>query len=92
MGVFDALPLDQSPMTAAALSEKLNVEKNLLGEFAICLYLILLAPLNLVSYLTAILYRSSIHESSYHCRSFCGNWSGRIQPHAIFSRLHGSSD
>jgi hypothetical protein len=32
MGVFDALPQDGSPATAAALSEKLGVDKDLLGE------------------------------------------------------------
>jgi hypothetical protein len=35
MGIFQALPMDGSSATAASLSEKLGVEKDLLGKLPI---------------------------------------------------------
>jgi hypothetical protein len=39
MGVFEAIPLDGSPVDATELSKKLNVDKDLLGERHSDLYL-----------------------------------------------------
>ena len=34
MGVFDAIPADGSSITATELAQKLNTDKNLLGELS----------------------------------------------------------
>lgn len=81
MGVFEALPADGSPASATALSEKLKVEKDLLG---------MLSPTNLHSKfnVTIIIFgNSSTHEEPDSDGSICRGWQGRICSHPIFSNF-----
>lgn len=52
MGVFDALPLDKSSVTATALSKQLDVEKDLLGEFLKSISVLIRLSMSWIRYLT----------------------------------------
>jgi hypothetical protein len=89
MGVFEALPMDGTPVTATAISEKLGVDKDLLGELPIAMFHSRIPARHLSNCDTFI---SSIYEKLYHCWTVCRNWTRRICSHTIFANILGSRD
>lgn len=78
-GVFEALPIDGTGVSADILAEKVNVEKDLLSK---------------ISFVYAVfIWSSDLDSPTDACccpRTFRGTWTARIRPHPLFTDLSGS--